>query len=190
MLNNSLNDAVRNYRIVAGWLLFSSEFHVHIRRLRIFKEMRDEITRREGKDCVMGQAKWRCVGLPLEYQRVPASERVRPSVIKHALLMMRLSLLHWWGKERDQRPANWSQFLHDWVCVCTCIYACVCVHLCMWASGCLSVCKRDRVSPFQPLRARNAWFHLILLHFKNTFSIRLQSVDLRGETDTKLTRWI
>lgn len=91
---------------------------------------------RKSKDCAMGQAKRRCVGLPLEYQRVPASERVRPSVIKHALLMMRLSLLHWWGKERHQRLANWSQFLHGWVWVY--------VHLCM-PMVYVYVCSREHV---------------------------------------------
>lgn len=33
------------------------------------------------------------VELPQEYQRVPASERDRPSVINHSLLVMTLSLL-------------------------------------------------------------------------------------------------
>lgn len=57
--------------------------HFHI--VNIVKGSGNERTLREGKACVE---------LPLEYQRVPAPEGLRPATIKHALLMMRLSLLH------------------------------------------------------------------------------------------------
>lgn len=89
---------------------------------------------------------------------VPASQRVSPAVIKPALLMMELSLSRWWGKERDKRPANWSQFLHGWMFA----HACVCV-----------VCKRHNATSSQCLCGRNTWFLLILLHVKNISSARL-----------------
>jgi len=66
---------------------------------------------REGKDCLTGLSGG-VRDLLLEYQRAPAKEKqnkIKKFIfINRAFLMMRLSLQHWWERERGREREWWS----------------------------------------------------------------------------------